>query len=100
MVSDAGFGPALFFTPNEVPHQTRRIGVMEHRTDHDTVYTAWKAVILPLNQRCFKDGAGREICTPEAFAAAYKAAPFVYSGIPAYKVVCYYSQVTGFEPVT
>lgn len=49
MVSDAGFEPALFFTPNEVPYQTRRIGVMEHRTDHDTVYTAWKAVILPLN---------------------------------------------------
>ena len=30
--------------------------------------------------------AGREICTPEAFATAYKAVPFVYSGIPAIKI--------------
>ena len=39
--------------------------------------------------RLKKNGAASRICTHEAFATAYKAVPFVYSGIAASKISPY-----------
>ena len=45
--------------------------------------------------RLEKNGAASRICTHEAFATAYKAVPFVYSGIAASKILTISMHLTG-----